>query len=39
MLANVEINDMTAQDFIAGYIFGMTGHNDLDEIKNCYPGS
>merc|ERR1712176_1637588 len=31
--------DLTAvPDFIAGFIYGMTGDNDLTEIEACYQG-
>jgi len=30
---------MTVPDFIAGFIYGMTGDNDLVEIEACYQGS
>ena len=30
---------MSIPDFIAGFIYGMTGDNDLQEIEACYQGS
>jgi hypothetical protein len=30
---------MAIPDFIAGFIYGMTGDNDLVEIEACYHGS
>ncbi len=30
---------MSIPDFIAGFIYGMTGDNDLEEIEACYQGS
>lgn len=29
---------MSIPDFIAGFIYGMTGDNDLTEIEACYQG-
>ena len=32
--------DLTAiPDYTAGFIYGMTGANHLEEIENCYSGS
>ena len=38
MLANVDITAMAIPDFVAGFVFGMTGNNDLEEIETCYQG-
>jgi len=29
---------MAVPDFIAGFIFGLTGDNHLEEIEQCYTG-
>ena len=29
---------MAAPDFVAGFIYGMTGDNHLTEIEACYTG-
>lgn len=34
-----EIDAMAIPDFIAGFIFGLTGDNHLEEIETCYQGS
>ena len=26
-------------DFVAGLVYGLTGHNHLDEIQHCFDGS
>ena len=38
MLTNVDITAMAIPDFIAGFMFEMTGNNDLEEIEKCYQG-
>ena len=38
MISNVDISVMAIPDFIAGFVFGMTGNNDLEEIESCYQG-
>ena len=38
MLSNVDISAMAIPDFIAGFVFGMTGDNKLTEIEACYQG-
>ena len=30
---------MTVPDYVAGFIYGMTGDNHLAEIEACYHGS
>lgn len=34
----VELDVMAVPDFIAGFIFGLTGDNKLTEIEQCYSG-
>ena len=34
----VEIDAMAVPDFIAGFIYGLTGDNQLTEIEQCYSG-
>ena len=29
---------MAAPDFVAGFMYGMTGYNHLEEIEACYTG-
>ena len=39
MLTNtVDITAMAIPDFVAGFVYGMTGNNNLDEIQKCYQG-
>ena len=38
MLANVDITAMAIPDFVAGFVYGMTGDNNLDEIQKCFQG-
>ena len=38
MLSNVDISAMAIPDFVAGFVFGMTGDNKLTEIESCYQG-
>jgi hypothetical protein len=38
MLSNVDISAMAIPDFVAGFVFGMTGDNKLTEIEACYQG-
>lgn len=38
MLANIDMPVMAIPDFIAGFMFGMTGDNNLEEIEACYQG-
>ena len=37
--AQVANDVMTVPDYIAGFIYGMTGDNHLSEIEACYNGS
>ena len=34
----VELDAMAVPDFVAGFIFGLTGDNHLAEIEQCYSG-
>lgn len=34
----VEIDPLSVPDFIAGFMFGLTGDNHLAEIEKCYSG-
>jgi len=36
--AELNMTAMAVPDFIAGFIYGMTGDNDLTEIEACYQG-
>ena len=36
--ASANASAMAVPDFIAGFIYGMTGDNDLTEIEACYQG-
>jgi len=38
MLANVDIAAMAIPDFVAGFVYGLTGDNNLTEIEACYQG-
>jgi hypothetical protein len=38
MLANVDIAAMAIPDFVAGFVYGMTGDNQLTEIEACFAG-
>jgi len=39
MLANATFSPVNAgADFLAGFMFGMTGDNHLTEIEACYNG-
>lgn len=38
MLANVDISVMAIPDFVAGFVYGLTGDNHLTEIEACYTG-
>jgi len=40
MITNTNTNGavMGAADFVAGFMFGMTGDNHLTEIESCYTG-
>merc|ERR1712038_310035 len=38
MLANVDITAMAIPDFVAGFVYGMTGDNNLTEIEACFQG-
>jgi len=38
MLANIDMPVMAIPDFVAGFVFGMTGDNNLTEIEACYQG-
>lgn len=26
-------------DFLAGFVYGLTGHNHLEELQHCFDGS
>ena len=34
----VEIDALAVPDWIAGFVFGLTGDNHLTEIEKCYTG-
>ena len=34
----VELDPLAVPDFIAGFMFGLTGDNHLAEIEKCYSG-
>ena len=34
----VEMDAKAVPDFLAGFIFGLTGDNHLEEIETCYTG-
>ena len=34
----VELDPLSVPDFIAGFMFGLTGDNHLEEIEKCYSG-
>ena len=38
MLANVDITAMAIPDFVAGFMYKMTGTNHLEEIEKCFEG-
>jgi hypothetical protein len=38
MLANVDITALAIPDFVAGFVYGLTGDNNLEEIEACYQG-
>ena len=38
MLANIDSMATAIPEFVAGFVFEMTGNNHLDEIKNCFQG-
>jgi len=38
MLANVDITALAIPDFVAGFVYGLTGDNNLAEIEACYQG-
>ena len=38
MLTPANVGVMSAADFVAGFMFGMTGQNHLTEIEACYQG-
>jgi len=38
MLANVDITALAIPDFVAGFVYGLTGDNNLLEIEACYAG-
>ena len=38
MLANVDISALAIPDFVAGFVYGLTGDNNLTEIEACYQG-
>jgi hypothetical protein len=37
-MSSVEITAMAIPDFVAGFVYGMTGENDLTEIEYCFQG-
>ena len=39
MLTNVDMPVKAIPDFLAGFMFGMTGDNNLTEIEACYQGT
>ena len=38
MLANIDISALAIPDFVAGFVYGLTGDNNLTEIEACYQG-
>ena len=38
MLTNVDMPVTAIPDFVAGFVYGMTGDNNLTEIEACYQG-
>ena len=38
MLANYDMPVMAIPDFIGGFVYGLTGDNNLSEIEDCYQG-
>lgn len=38
MLAELDISAMAIPDFVAGFVYGLTGDNNLTEIEACYQG-
>jgi len=38
MLTNVDISALAIPDFVAGFVYGLTGDNNLTEIEACYQG-
>ena len=38
MLAAENISVMAGADFVAGFVYGMTGDNHLTEIEACFTG-
>jgi len=38
-VSGLEIDIMALPDFVAGFIYGMTGDNDLTEIEACFQGN
>ncbi len=39
MATNVDLTLMAIPDFVAGFIYGMTGDNHLSEIEACFQGT
>ena len=37
-MQTVDITAMAIPDFVAGFVYGMTGNNNLTEIEACYQG-
>ena len=38
MLANYDLPVMAIPDFIGGFVYGLTGDNQLTEIEDCFAG-
>ena len=38
MLTNLDITALAIPDFVAGFVYGLTGDNQLTEIESCYQG-
>ena len=38
MITPANVGVMSAADFVAGFMYGMTGQNHLTEIEACYTG-
>ena len=38
LLQVVDLDLMAVPDFVAGFMYGMTGNNHLDEIESCFKG-
>ena len=38
MITSLDLTVMAIPDFVAGFIYGMTGDNHLTEIEACFQG-